>query len=151
MAVDFLEPEDVEATDCGCINAPVESALRQVRAAASRERPPKVINVASIDGLAVNSAESHVCQASKTARVQLTQRLATRLIGDQIVVAGVAPGAFPSDMNVTARDHPEAFAALTPGPRRRLGGHRRGLLASRAGAYRSARRGPWTAVGSPAA
>jgi NAD(P)-dependent dehydrogenase (short-subunit alcohol dehydrogenase family) len=68
-------------------------------AAASPERPAKVINIASIDGLRVNPWETYSYQASKAGLVHLTRRMAVRLIHDRIVVSGIAPGFFPSEMN----------------------------------------------------
>src|ERR1700743_2262304 len=79
-----------------------------LRAAASAERPAKVINIASIDGQSVNPLETYSYQASKAGLIHLTRRMAAKLIKDHIVVAGIAPGAFASDMNRAARDHADA-------------------------------------------
>src|SRR5581483_9584069 len=70
-----------------------------LRAAASTERPAKVINIASIDGIHVNPLETYSYQASKAGLIHLTRRMAARLIKDHIVVSCIAPGAFASDMN----------------------------------------------------
>ena len=70
-----------------------------LKAAASREQPGKVINIASIDGIRINPWETYSYQASKAAVIQLTKRMATRLIKDSINVTGIAPGAFASEMN----------------------------------------------------
>src|SRR6201994_4527243 len=110
----------------------------QLRAAASAERPAKVINIASIDGLSVNPLETYSYQASKAGLIHLTRRIAARLIKDHIVVAGIAPGAFASDMNRAARDH--AVAVSTRVPAGRIGatedmGGTAIYLASRAGDY----------------
>lgn len=79
----------------------------------------KVINVASIDGISVHPGETYSYQASKAAIIQLTRRMALRLIEDGIVVSGIAPGAFVSDMNVEARDNPDDILHLIPA--RRIG------------------------------
>src|ERR1700724_372472 len=68
-----------------------------LRAAASAERPAKVINIASIDGIHVNPLETYSYQASKAGLIHLTRRMAARLIRDHIVVSCIAPGAFASD------------------------------------------------------
>lgn len=109
-----------------------------LRAAASRERPAKVINIASIDGISVNPQETYSYAASKAGLIHLTRRMALRLIEDHIVVSAIAPGAFASDMNVYARDHAEEIAKRIPA--RRIGSDEDMAgaaiyLASRAGDY----------------
>ena len=64
--------------------------------------------------------------------------MAARLIGDNIVVTAIAPGAFASEMNIDARDHADEIAARIPA--RRIGADEdmAGVaiyLASRAGDY----------------
>ena len=86
-------------------------------AAASAERPAKVIHVSSIDGQRINPWETYAYQASKAAVIQLTRRMAARLIQDNIVVSSIAPGAFPSEMNRAAKDAPDASAAGIPAKR----------------------------------
>ncbi|RGP42263.1 Gluconate 5-dehydrogenase [Altererythrobacter insulae] len=86
-------------------------------AAASAERPAKVINVSSIDGFRINPWETYAYQASKAGVVQLTRRVAARLIKDNIVVSSIAPGAFPSEMNKAAKNAPDASAAGIPSKR----------------------------------
>ena len=48
----------------------------QLKAAATFERPGKVINIASIDGLRINPWQTYAYQASKAAVIHLTRRLA---------------------------------------------------------------------------
>ena len=86
-------------------------------AAASPDRPAKVINVSSIDGLRINPWETYAYQASKAGVIQLTRRVAARLIKDNIVVTSIAPGAFPSEMNKAAKNAPDASAAGIPAKR----------------------------------
>ncbi|MBO9499794.1 MAG: SDR family oxidoreductase [Novosphingobium sp.] len=86
-------------------------------AAASAERPAKVINIASIDGRKLNPWETYSYQASKAGLIQLTKRMAARLIADRIVVSAIAPGAFPSAMNKAARDTGDAVAQAIPAGR----------------------------------
>src|ERR1700722_16399046 len=88
-------------------------------AAASGDRPAKVINVASIDGLRPNPQETYSYHASKAGLIHLTRRMAARLIRDNICVSCIAPGAFASDMNITARDQAEAVSKRIPA--RRIG------------------------------
>ena len=57
-----------------------------LKAAASAERPAKVIHIASIDGIAVNPLETYSYAASKAGLIHLTRRMSLRLIQDHIVV-----------------------------------------------------------------
>ena len=88
-----------------------------LKAAATVERPAKVINIGSIDGQRLNPWETYSYHASKAAILWLTKRLAARLIEDDIVVTAIAPGAFPSDMNKAARDHGDAVGQGIPSGR----------------------------------
>jgi NAD(P)-dependent dehydrogenase (short-subunit alcohol dehydrogenase family) len=109
-----------------------------LKAAATPERPAKVINIASIDGIAVNPQETYSYHASKAGLMHLTKRMAIRLIQDNIVVTAIAPGAFASDMNRDARDHGDAVAKRIPSQRIGTPEDMAGaaiFLASRAGDY----------------
>ncbi len=88
-----------------------------LKAAASRARPAKVINITSIDGIRLNPWDTYSYHASKSSLIYLTRRLAARLIQDQINVTSIAPGAFASDMNRAARDHGDAVAQRIPNGR----------------------------------
>lgn len=110
----------------------------RLKAAATKERPGKVIMIASIDGIRINPWETYSYQASKAALIHLTRRMAARLIKDQICVAGIAPGAFASEMNKAARDHADAVAGMVPAGRIGTDEDMAGVaifLASRAGDY----------------
>ena len=85
-----------------------------LRAAASAEKPAKVINIASIDGIFVNPMETYSYAASKAGLIHLTRRMAAKLIHDHIVVTAIAPGPFQSDMNRAARDHADDVATRVP-------------------------------------
>jgi NAD(P)-dependent dehydrogenase (short-subunit alcohol dehydrogenase family) len=106
--------------------------------AASADRPAKVINIASIDGIRLNPQETYSYHASKAGLIYLTRRMAARLIADNIVVTAIAPGAFASEMNRVARDHGDEIAKRIPA--RRIGrdddmAAAAIYLASRAGDY----------------
>ncbi len=85
-----------------------------LKAAASDDRPAKVINIASIDGIRLNPLETYSYHASKSALIYLTRRLAAKLVQERIVVNAIAPGPFASQMNRAARDHADIVAARTP-------------------------------------
>ena len=109
-----------------------------LKKSATFERPSKVINIASIDGIKVNPWQTYSYQASKAAVIHLTRRVAAELIKDNIQVTGIAPGAFQSDMNKTARDHSDDVAKNIPFPRIGTPEDMAGVaifLASRAGDY----------------
>jgi NAD(P)-dependent dehydrogenase (short-subunit alcohol dehydrogenase family) len=98
----------------------------------------KVINITSIDGISVNPQETYSYAASKAGLIHLTKRMAMRLITDNIAVSSIAPGAFASDMNRTARDQGDALSQLIPARRIGTTEDMAGAaiyLASRAGDY----------------
>jgi NAD(P)-dependent dehydrogenase (short-subunit alcohol dehydrogenase family) len=88
-----------------------------LKAAGSPERPSKVINIASVDGFTINPWETYSYPASKAAVIHLTRRMAARLIKDNIVVTGIAPGAFVSEMNKAARDAADEVSSDIPAGR----------------------------------
>ncbi len=105
---------------------------------AAKKQPSKVINVASIDGISVNPWETYSYAASKAGLIHLTRRMALRLIEDGIVMNGIAPGAFASEMNKEARDHGQEVAHRVPAKRVGEPEDMAGVaiyLASRAGNY----------------
>jgi NAD(P)-dependent dehydrogenase (short-subunit alcohol dehydrogenase family) len=109
-----------------------------LKAAATHDKPSKVINIASIDGLRLNPQETYSYHASKSGLIYLTRKMASRLIADNIVVSCIAPGAFASEMNRLARDHGDEIAKRIPS--RRIGEDEDMAaaaiyLASRAGDY----------------
>ena len=109
-----------------------------LNAAASADRPAKVINIASIDGVAVNPLETYSYAASKAGLIHLTRRMSLRLIQDHIAVTAIAPGAFASDMNRAARDQGDEVARRIPAQRIGSTEDMAGaaiFLASRAGDY----------------
>ena len=115
-----------------------KALAKPLRAAATHDKPGKVINIASIDGIFVNPMETYSYAASKAAVIHLTRRMATRLIKDNINVTAIAPGAFASDMNKAARDQAEAVSKRIPARRIGTDEDMAGAaiyLASRAGDY----------------
>ncbi|HET7492869.1 MAG TPA: SDR family NAD(P)-dependent oxidoreductase [Bradyrhizobium sp.] len=115
-----------------------KALARSLRAAASQEKPSKVINIASIDGIFINPLETYSYAASKSGLIHLTRRMAAKLIGDHVVVSAIAPGPFKSDMNRAARDNPGEAATRVPAGRIGTDEDMAGAaiyLASRAGDY----------------
>ncbi len=113
-------------------------ALHEQLRLGAKARPAKVINIASIDGVSVNPQETYSYAASKAGLIHLTKRMSLRLVNDNIVVSGIAPGAFASDMNRDARDHRDEVARRIPAGRIGTDEDMAGVaiyLASRAGDY----------------
>jgi NAD(P)-dependent dehydrogenase (short-subunit alcohol dehydrogenase family) len=105
---------------------------------ASQERPAKIINIASIDGIRLNPQDTYSYHASKAGLIYLTRRMAAHLVRDKIVMTAIAPGAFASRMNRAARDNGDQVARGIP--MRRIGTDEDMAgaaiyLASRAGDY----------------
>ena len=115
--------------------------LPRLRAAARPDDPARIINVASVDGIAVPEMETYSYSASKAALIMLTRHLGRRLARDHVTVNAVAPGPFDSKMMAFLLDDPAARAEVAAGiPLGRIGApdDMAGAviyLASRAGAY----------------
>jgi len=91
-----------------------QALLGSLRKAASPDKPAKVINIASIDGIALNPNETYSYHASKSALIFLTRRMAATLAKEHILVTAIAPGPFASQMNRAARDHGDKVAKVVP-------------------------------------
>lgn len=115
-----------------------KALAKPLRAAASADKPSKVINIASIDGIFVNPMETYSYGASKAAVIHMTRRIAAKMIADHVVVTAIAPGAFASDMNTAARDRADELAKRIPAGRIGNAQDMAGLaifLAARSGDY----------------
>lgn len=113
-------------------------ALKSDLKASGGDHLAKVINIASIDGISLHPLETYSYHASKSAVIQLTRRMAIRLIEDGIGVSAIAPGAFASNMNKDARDRAGEIESSIPSGRIGEPADMAGAaiyLASRAGDY----------------
>jgi 2-deoxy-D-gluconate 3-dehydrogenase len=97
-----------------------QQMLPALRASGSSEDPARVINIASINGLANPGMPTYAYSSSKAAVIHLTRHLASDLAGDNINVNGIAPGFFPSKMTAGLLDQFEQ-QMLKRIPRGRLG------------------------------
>jgi NAD(P)-dependent dehydrogenase (short-subunit alcohol dehydrogenase family) len=79
---------------------------------AAQDRPARVLNIGSIDGLRVPAFENYSYSASKAAVHMLTRHLAKRLAGEAITVNAIAPGFFPSEMTAFMLAEPDALQAI---------------------------------------
>ena len=115
-----------------------QALLPLLKAAGTHDRPAKVVNIGSIDGMRLNPWETYSYHASKSAILYLTKRMAATLVADNINVTAIAPGAFASGMNRAARDAADAVSKSIPSQRIGVGEDMAAAaiyLCSRAGDY----------------
>jgi len=113
-------------------------ALSMALRAAAKTHVGKVINIASIDGIALNPQENYSYVASKAGLIHLTRRMALHFAKDNIAASAIAPGAFASEMNRDARDKGDEISKHIPAGRIGTAEDIAGaaiFLASRAGDY----------------
>jgi NAD(P)-dependent dehydrogenase (short-subunit alcohol dehydrogenase family) len=92
-----------------------QKMLPLLRAAASADRPARIINIASINGIAPPELETYAYSSSKAGCIMLTRHLAKRLAGEHILVNAIAPGPFQSQMMAaTLATHGDAIRARNP-------------------------------------
>src|SRR6266566_3997126 len=91
-----------------------EALAAPLRAAATADKPAKVINITSIDGIFVNPMETYSYAASKSGLIHLTRRMAVRLIRDHIIIPTITPKPFRSNINKTAHNNANETPKQTP-------------------------------------
>ncbi len=115
-----------------------QALFETLKSSGSADRPSKVINIGSIDGLSINMIQAYSYSASKAGIIHLTKRMALELAKHNIIVSAIAPGAFPSKMNRVAADHADLVAQHVPSGRVGVPEDMAGaaiFLASKAGDY----------------
>jgi NAD(P)-dependent dehydrogenase (short-subunit alcohol dehydrogenase family) len=102
--------------------------LGLLRAAASEEDPARVVNIGSVDGLAIPMTPNYGYSASKAAVHMPTRHLAHALVSDHINVNAIAPGLFPSRGGLSkvpsCQTSWRRFRCAGRGPQRTSGGPR---------------------------
>lgn len=88
--------------------------LRPLLEAAAGSEPSRIINIGSIDGLAVPNYENYSYSASKAAVHHMTRHMASTL-APSILVNAIAPGPFPTKMMKWAIDeHGDEMSKANP-------------------------------------
>jgi len=92
------------------------SCLPMLRAAGHADRPARVINIGSVDGMHVPVFESYAYSTSKAGVHHLTRHLGKRLAGEHVTVNAIAPGLVPSKMTkfLLAGDGEAQLSASVP-------------------------------------
>jgi NAD(P)-dependent dehydrogenase (short-subunit alcohol dehydrogenase family) len=99
-----------------------QKLLPELRAAASPQRPGRVINIGSVDGLRVPWLDNFSYSASKAGLHMLTRHMASRLASDHVTVNAIAPGPFRTKMmNAVLGDPGTSDEVLRRVPLGRLG------------------------------
>lgn len=75
----------------------VQDTLHLLRASGTADRPARILNIGSIDGMRVPAYENYSYSAAKAGVHHLTRHLAVRLAPD-ILVNAIAPGLFETRM-----------------------------------------------------
>ena len=75
-----------------------QALLPLLEKAAAKDRPAKVVNVASVEGMRAGKMETYSYGVSKAGLIHLTEHLALQLAGRAITVNALAPGPFATKM-----------------------------------------------------
>ncbi|MBB4657685.1 SDR family oxidoreductase [Parvularcula dongshanensis] len=75
-----------------------QALLPLLTARAARDRPAKIVNVASVEGMRAGAMDTYSYGASKAALIHLTEHLARQLASRHVTVNAVAPGPFATKM-----------------------------------------------------
>ncbi|MEQ9661069.1 MAG: SDR family oxidoreductase [Parasphingopyxis sp.] len=79
----------------------VQAVLPNLRTAAQKDDPARVINISSVASIHPGGYENYAYSASKTGLLMLTRHLGRKLASDDITVNAIAPGLFPSRLTET--------------------------------------------------
>ncbi|MCW2496859.1 SDR family oxidoreductase [Jatrophihabitans sp.] len=89
-----------------------QALLPLLTARATAQRPSRVINIGSVEGIMVSASQNYAYGASKAAVHHLSRQLARDLAARHVLVNSIAPGPFYSKMMAFALDDQEIRAEL---------------------------------------
>lgn len=93
----------------------IQRMLPLIRHAASVDRPARIVNVGSVEGLRAPDMETYSYAISKAGVHHLTRMLAKRLARDRVTVNAIAPGPFATKMMArTLSDGEDAITRRVP-------------------------------------
>jgi NAD(P)-dependent dehydrogenase (short-subunit alcohol dehydrogenase family) len=75
-----------------------QSLLPLLLKGASKDRPAKIVNVASVEGMRAGAMETYSYGVSKAGLIHLTEHLALQLASRHVTVNAIAPGPFATKM-----------------------------------------------------
>jgi NAD(P)-dependent dehydrogenase (short-subunit alcohol dehydrogenase family) len=118
----------------------IQLLMPLLEAAASPESPARIINVGSVNALRIPAHETYAYVASKAALHQMTRHLAGQIAPRHITANVLAPGLYPSKMQVAQIEKKGLETLVAPIPLKRLANETDMAataiyLASKAGAY----------------
>lgn len=100
----------------------MQKLLPLLKVAGSEEDPARVVNIASINGIAHPHLPNYSYSASKAALIQMTRHVSVELLKDNINVNAIAPGFFVSKMTkFLVADEEKENQLLSTIPKGRLG------------------------------
>jgi NAD(P)-dependent dehydrogenase (short-subunit alcohol dehydrogenase family) len=92
-----------------------QKLLPALRRSATADKPSRIINIASIDGISPPDFDSFAYSASKAGLLMLTRHMAGKLARDNVLVNAIAPGFFPSKMTESSlREMGDEVLEATP-------------------------------------
>ena len=94
--------------------------LPMLEASASAADPARIINVGSVNAIRIPTHETYAYVASKSALHQLTRHLAGQLAARHITANVIAPGLYPSKMQVAQIEKKGLETLVAPIPLKRL-------------------------------
>ena len=98
-----------------------QALLPLLEAGASKDRPAKIVNVASVEGMRAGAMETYSYGVSKAGLIHLTEHLALQLAPRHVTVNAIAPGPFATKMMKGTLDAAGEDAVAGIVPLRRLG------------------------------
>ena len=85
--------------------------------ASEADKPSRIVNIASVNGITHPRMNNYSYSASKAAVIQMTRHMAADLRPSHVNINGIAPGFFPSKMTKHIIEQEQAIAKSLPARR----------------------------------